>query len=120
MKMSSGQAVKPAPQLHAIVQMQAPAGRIGWFRYGGAARVALAAVLGNRPVPSRQDKAMTAPLTREGTHAPATKPTSPDGRGRIRNAFRRIHLTIQEMNYASRCVVELQAPWIVDEQWHRR
>jgi hypothetical protein len=63
---------------------------------------------------------MTALLTRERTHAPATMPASPAGRGRIRDACHRIHLTVQEMNYASRRVVELQAPWIVDEQWHRR
>jgi len=46
MKMGSGQAVKAAGQLHAIVvQIHAPAGRVGWFSYGGAARVALAVVL---------------------------------------------------------------------------
>jgi len=63
---------------------------------------------------------MTALLTREGTQAPSTEPASPASRGRIREAFHRIHLTIEEMNYASRRVVELQAPWIVDDQWHRR
>jgi hypothetical protein len=31
-----------------------------------------------------------------------------------------MHVTVQEMNYAVRRVVELQAPWGVDEQWHRR
>jgi hypothetical protein len=29
-------------------------------------------------------------------------------------------LAAAEMNYASRRIVEVQAPWIVDEQWHRR
>jgi hypothetical protein len=44
--MSSGQAYKAAGQLHAIVgQAHAPVGRVGWFSYGGAARVVLALVL---------------------------------------------------------------------------
>jgi hypothetical protein len=46
MKMSSGQLHNAAAQLHAIVgQVHAPVGRVGWFSYGGAARVALAVVL---------------------------------------------------------------------------
>ena len=63
---------------------------------------------------------MTAQLTHEGTQARTTEPSTPAGRGRLREACHRIHLAIQEMNYASRRVVELQAPWTVDEQWHRR
>jgi hypothetical protein len=63
---------------------------------------------------------MTAQLTHEGTPAPTTEPVSPAGRGRFRGAFHRIRLDIQETNYASRRIVELQAPWIVDQQWHRR
>ena len=63
---------------------------------------------------------MTAQLTHEGTQARTTEPATPAGRGRLREACHRIHLAIQEMNYASRRVVELQAPWTVDEQWHRR
>ncbi len=46
MKMGSGQVIKAAGQLHAIVvQAHAPAGQVGWFSYGGAARVVLAVVL---------------------------------------------------------------------------
>ena len=46
MKMSSGQVHKAAGQLHAFVgQVHAPVGRVGWFSYGGAARVVLALVL---------------------------------------------------------------------------
>ena len=46
MKMSSGQVHEAAGQLHAIVgQVHAPVGRVGWFSYGGAARVVLALVL---------------------------------------------------------------------------
>ena len=63
---------------------------------------------------------MTAQLTREGTQAETTQPATPASRGRLRAACHRIHLTIQEMNYASRRVVELQAPWSVDELSHSR
>jgi hypothetical protein len=60
---------------------------------------------------------MSAQLTFEGIAARTA--TSAD-RGRLRGAWRRIRLTIAEMNYANRRVVELQAPWIVDKQWHSR
>jgi hypothetical protein len=63
---------------------------------------------------------MTAQLTHEGTQARTTEPATPAGRGRLREACHRIHLAIKEMNHASRRVVELQAPWTVDEQWHRK
>jgi hypothetical protein len=46
MKMSFSQVPKAAGQLRAIVaQVHAPVGRVGWFSYGGAARVVLAVVL---------------------------------------------------------------------------
>ena len=46
MKMSSGQVHKATGQLHAIVgQVHTPVGPVGWFSYGGAARVVLALVL---------------------------------------------------------------------------
>jgi hypothetical protein len=69
---------------------------------------------------------MTAQLTRKGTATreatrdQTAEPAAEVGRGRLRGALRRIRLTIQEMNYASRRVVERQAPWIVDEQWDHR
>jgi len=63
---------------------------------------------------------MTAQLTHKGTQASTAGPDTPASRGRLREACHRIHLTIQEMNYASRRVVELQAPWSVDEQWHSK
>jgi hypothetical protein len=45
-KMSSGPARDAAGQLYAIVgPAHAPAGRLGWFSYGGTARVVLAVVL---------------------------------------------------------------------------
>ena len=63
---------------------------------------------------------MTAQLTLKGTQRSTAEPASPAGRRRLREASHRIHLAIQEMNYASRRLLELQAPWIVDEQWDRR
>ena len=63
---------------------------------------------------------MSALLTHEGTQARTTEPATPAGRGRLRGACHRIRLAVQEMNYASRRVVELQAPWSVDKQWHSR
>ena len=63
---------------------------------------------------------MSALLTHEGTRASTTETTVPAVRGRFRRACHRIRLTVQEMNYATRRVVELQAPWSVDKQWHSR
>ena len=62
---------------------------------------------------------MTAQLTHEGTQARTTEQATPAGRGRLRAACRRIRLAVAEMNYASRRVVERQAPWAVDRDWHR-
>ena len=47
-------------------------------------------------------------------------PAGTAGRGRLRSTWHRIHLAAREMNGASRRIVELQAPWIVDDQWDRR
>lgn len=63
---------------------------------------------------------MSAQLTHEGTQAKTTESAAPAGRGGLRRAWHRIRLTVQEMNYATRRVVELQAPWSVDNRWHRR
>ena len=63
---------------------------------------------------------MSAQLTHEAPQAKTTERTASAGRGLLRGAWHRIRLTIAEMNYASRRVVEVQAPWSVDEQWHRR
>ncbi|MGH3210518.1 MAG: hypothetical protein ACRDNO_22465 [Trebonia sp.] len=63
---------------------------------------------------------MSAQLTYEGTHAGTTESATAAGRGRLREACHRIRLAVQEMNYASKRIVELQAPWTVDQQWHRR
>ena len=63
---------------------------------------------------------MSAQLTLKGTQRRTADPVIPAARGRLREACHRIHLAVQEMNYASRRRLELQAPWIVDEQWDRR
>ena len=63
---------------------------------------------------------MTAQLTHEGTQAQTAEPATLAGRGRLREACHRIHVAIREMNYASRRVIEIQAPWSVDKQWHSR
>jgi hypothetical protein len=66
---------------------------------------------------------MSAQLTRQATQdrtAEPSGPAAPAARKPLREACHRILLTIQEMNYASRRVLELQAPWIVDDQWYRR
>jgi hypothetical protein len=57
---------------------------------------------------------MSALLTHEATQARATQPAAPAGRG----PWHRIRQTVREMNYAARRVVEVQAPWSVDQQWH--
>jgi len=63
---------------------------------------------------------MSALLTHQGTQARTTEPTAATGHGRLQAAWHRIRRTVQEMNYATRRVTELQAPWIVDQQWHSR
>jgi hypothetical protein len=63
---------------------------------------------------------MSALLTHEGTQARTTGPVASAGRGPFRGPWHRIRLTVQEMNCAARRVVELQAPWRVDQQWHKR
>jgi hypothetical protein len=63
---------------------------------------------------------MTAQLIHEETQARAAQPATETGHGQLRETCHRIRLAIQEMNCASRRVVELQAPWSVDKQWHGR
>jgi hypothetical protein len=63
---------------------------------------------------------MSAQLTHEGTQARTTETAAFAGGGRLRGAWHRIRLTVTEMNYAARRVVELQAPWSFDEQQHGR
>jgi hypothetical protein len=43
------------------------------------------------------------------------KSVSWSGRERLRCLWYRLRLTVAEMNYATRRIVELQAPWIADD-----
>jgi len=43
------------------------------------------------------------------------KSVSWSGRERLRCLWYRLRLTVAEMNYATRRVVEVQAPWISDD-----
>ena len=66
---------------------------------------------------------MSAQLTFErvpATTAGPAAPAAPARRGWLQRAWLRILRTVQEMNYANRRLVEVQAPWAVDPQWHRR
>jgi len=63
---------------------------------------------------------MTAQLTHEVTQAETTEPATAAGRVRLREAWHRIRLAVQDMNDGARRAVEVQAPWIVDQQWHSR
>ena len=63
---------------------------------------------------------MTAQLTHKGTQARTTGAAATAGHGRLRAACHRVRLAVAEMNYASRRVVERQAPWTVDQNWYRR
>jgi hypothetical protein len=63
---------------------------------------------------------MSAQLTHQGIQARTTQPAVSASAGRLRSAWHRFRLSVAEMNYASRRLVELQAPWAIDEQWHTR
>ena len=63
---------------------------------------------------------MSAQLITDGTQPRTTGTVTFAGGGRLRSAWYRIRLAVAEMNYASRRVVELQAPWSVDKQWHSK
>ena len=59
---------------------------------------------------------MSALQTQQRPQSMITKPATPAAGG----LWHRIRMTVQEMNYAARRVVELQAPWIVDQPAERR
>jgi hypothetical protein len=63
---------------------------------------------------------MSVQVTQRAAQASTTGPNAPTGHGHLRAAWYRIRFAVQEMNYATRRVTELQAPWIVDQQWHTR
>ena len=57
---------------------------------------------------------MNHPHTTEDQAQRAEELVSLTGRERLRFLWYRLRLTISEMNYATRRMVELQAPWISD------
>ena len=63
---------------------------------------------------------MTAQLTHEGIQVKTTRPTVSASAGRLRNAWHQVRVSVTEMNYAARRLVELQAPWAIDEQSRSR
>jgi hypothetical protein len=63
---------------------------------------------------------MSAQLTFERSPATTAGPAAPVRHGWLQRAWLRILRTVREMNYANRRLAEVQAPWTVDLQWHRR
>ena len=62
---------------------------------------------------------MTIQLTHK-TVVTETRPAAPAPRGALSTAWHRVRETVADMNYASRRVVELQAPWLADKDWYAR
>jgi hypothetical protein len=63
---------------------------------------------------------MSAQFTVKGPHVVARQPVTTSRPGWLHRAWLRSLRTVQEMNYANRRLTEVQAPWIVDPEWHRR
>ena len=63
---------------------------------------------------------MSVQLIHQEIQTRTTEPTADAGGGRLRRVWHRIRLTVQELNYSARRIVEVQAPWIVDEKPHSR
>jgi hypothetical protein len=63
---------------------------------------------------------MSAQLTHKGIQAKTTRPAVPARTGRLHSVWHQVRLSVAEMNYAARRLVELQAPWAIDEHWHTR
>ena len=60
---------------------------------------------------------MTSPAPAEpGQRRNLENTVSWTGRERLRCLWYRLRLTVTEMNYATRRIVELQAPWISDDR----
>jgi len=71
---------------------------------------------GRLPAPGTAAMASPAPGPADFLHRQQLeKSVSWSGRERIRCLWYRLRLTVAEMNYATRRMVELQAPWISDD-----
>ena len=65
-----------------------------------------------RPVPNREDKAMSTLLIQPETQTATASPAAPPSGGPLRRAWQQIRAAVQEMNYGARRAVEVQAPWV--------
>ena len=75
---------------------------------------------GRLPAPGTAAMASPAPGSADIRHRrQLEKSVSWSGRERLRHLWYRLRLTIAEMNYATRRMVELQAPWISDDHPRR-
>jgi hypothetical protein len=63
---------------------------------------------------------MSAQLTYEAPPARIAEPTAPASLGWLAGRGTGVRAALQEMNYGTRRLMEVQAPWTVDPQWHRR
>ena len=71
---------------------------------------------GGLPAPGMPAIASPAPGSADLVHRrQLEKSVSWSGRERLRCLWYRLRLTVAEMNYATRRMVELQAPWISDD-----
>ena len=74
---------------------------------------------GRLPAPGTAATASPAPGSADLVHRrQLEKSVSWSGRERLRCLWYRLRLTVAEMNYATRRMVELQIPWAADPQWH--
>jgi hypothetical protein len=72
---------------------------------------------GRRPAPGTASVPGPAPDPANLVHRrQLEKSVSWSGRERLRCLWYRLRLTATEMNYATRRMVELQAPWIADDR----
>jgi hypothetical protein len=68
------------------------------------------------PTPDMAAMTSPAPSSADLVHRrQLEKSVSWSGRERLRCLWCRLRLTVAEMNYATRRIVELQAPWISDD-----
>jgi len=71
---------------------------------------------GRLPAPDMAAMASPAPGSADLVHKrQLERSVSWSGRERLRCLWYRLRLTVAEMNYATRRMVELQAPWISDD-----
>ena len=75
---------------------------------------------GRLPAPNNAATANPAPGSADLVHRrQLEKSVSWSGRERLQWLWYRLRLTLAEMNYATRRMVELQAPWISDDHPNR-